>query len=103
MGDAVRINVVPLLERYGVDLVLNGHNHNYQRSIVNGIPYIVTGGAGAELDHLDGPDPDTEAFYNGHHLVYFTVEGETLTGRALTTDGTTVDTFTLSADGPSRH
>ena len=102
MGDAVRINVVPLLERYGVDLVLNGHNHNYQRSIVNGITYIVTGGAGAELDHLDGPDPDTEAFYNGHHLVYFTVEGETLTGRAITTDDTTVDTFTLSADGPSR-
>jgi len=99
MGDAVRINVVPLLERYGVDLVLNGHNHNYQRSIVNGITYVVTGGAGGELVYIEGPDPDTEAFYNGHHFVYFTVEGETLTGRAIATDGTTVDTFTLVSGG----
>jgi len=99
MGDAVRINLVPLFEQYGVDLVLSGHNHNYQRSIVNGIPYIVTGGAGAELYFIEGPDPDTEAYYNGHHLVYFTVEGETLTGRAITADGTTVDTFTLESGG----
>jgi 2',3'-cyclic-nucleotide 2'-phosphodiesterase (5'-nucleotidase family) len=98
MGDAVRINLVPLFERYGVDLVLSGHNHNYQRSIVNGLTYIVTGGAGAELDFIAGPDPDTEAFYNGHHLVHFSVDGSTLTAQAIALDGTTiVDEFTLEA------
>jgi Icc-related predicted phosphoesterase len=97
MGDAVRINIVPLFERYQVDLVLNGHNHNYQRSIVNGITYIVTGGAGGELNYIESPDPDTEAYYNGHHLVQFAVEGDTLTGRALTVDGGVVDTFQLSS------
>ena len=97
MGDAVRINLVPLFERFGVDLVVSGHNHNYQRSIVNGITYIVTGGAGAELDFIDGPDPDTEAFYNGHHLVQFAVQGDTLTGRALTANGDEVDVFRLSS------
>jgi len=97
MGDAVRINLVPLFERYGVDLVLSGHNHNYQRSIVNGITYIVTGGAGAELDFIAGPDPDTEAFYNGHHLVHFSVDGSTLTAQAIALDGTIVDEFTLEA------
>ncbi len=97
MGDAVRINLVPLFERYNVDLVLNGHNHNYQRSIVNGITYIVTGGAGGELNYIDAPDPDTEAYYNGHHLVQFAVEGDRLTGRALTTGGEEVDVFTLTS------
>ncbi|OGO08811.1 MAG: hypothetical protein A2Z66_01535 [Chloroflexi bacterium RBG_13_66_10] len=97
MGDAVRINLVPLFERYAVDMVISGHNHNYQRSIVNGITYLVTGGAGAELDYLDGPDPDTEAFYNGYHLVQFAIQGDSLTGRALTIDGATVDTFTLES------
>jgi Icc-related predicted phosphoesterase len=97
MGDAVRINLVPLFERYGVDLVLSGHNHNYERSLVNGITYIVTGGGGAELYPISQPGPDTKAFYNGHHFVEFTVQGSSLTGRALTTDGTVVDAFSLGS------
>jgi hypothetical protein len=28
----MRLNVVPLLEKYGVDLVLTGHSHTYERS-----------------------------------------------------------------------
>lgn len=29
---AIRTNLIPILERYNVDLVLNGHDHTYQRS-----------------------------------------------------------------------
>lgn len=29
---AIRTNLLPILERYNVDLVLNGHDHSYQRS-----------------------------------------------------------------------
>lgn len=100
MFDAVRINLVPLFERYGVDLVLSGHSHNYQRWNVNGITYVVTGGAGGELYFIEGPEPDTEAFYNGHHFVHFTVEGDTLTGRAIALDGEAVDDFSLTASSP---
>lgn len=36
---------VPLFERYGVDLVLAGHDHDYQRiKPMNGVTYIVSGG-----------------------------------------------------------
>jgi Icc-related predicted phosphoesterase len=101
MGYAVRVNIVPLLERYGVDLVLCGHNHNYERLLVNGISYIVAGGGGAELYPIDQPSPDTEAYYNGHSFVAFTVQGSTLTGSALTTDGTVIDTFRLESGTPS--
>ncbi len=38
-----------ILEKYHVDLVLNGHNHFYQRSFVNGIYHIVFAGGGAPL------------------------------------------------------
>jgi len=95
MEHAVRLNIVPLLERYGVDLVLNGHSHNYQRLLVNGITYVVTGGGGAELYRVTHPLPDTQAYYNGHHFVEFTIQGDTLTGKALTSDGTVIDTFSL--------
>lgn len=40
---------VPLFEQYGVDLVLAGHDHDYQRSIpIDGVTYFVSGG-GARL------------------------------------------------------
>jgi 3',5'-cyclic AMP phosphodiesterase CpdA len=41
---------VPLFERYGVDLVLSGHDHNYQRFRArNGVRYIVHGGGNPRL------------------------------------------------------
>jgi Calcineurin-like phosphoesterase len=47
---AVVQNWVPLFEKYGVQLVLNGHDHNYQRfGARNGVRYIVHGGGGAHL------------------------------------------------------
>ncbi len=37
LSAAMRLNALPLLESYGVDLVLTGHYHNYRRSkLVNG-------------------------------------------------------------------
>ena len=53
--------VVPILERGGVDLVLSGHDHHYERThpILRGnvsdsssaITYIIAGGGGAALRH----------------------------------------------------
>ena len=41
---------VPLFERYGVQLVLSGHDHNYQRFTArNGVTYVVHGGGAAGL------------------------------------------------------
>ncbi|MEP6910952.1 MAG: metallophosphoesterase [Actinomycetota bacterium] len=41
---------VPLFENYGVQLVLSGHDHNYQRfAKTNGITYVVHGGGAAGL------------------------------------------------------
>jgi tartrate-resistant acid phosphatase type 5 len=38
--------LVPLFEEAGVKLVLSGHEHNFQYSVVNGIHYVVSGAAG---------------------------------------------------------
>jgi Icc-related predicted phosphoesterase len=100
MNQAVRINLVPLFEQYGVDLVLNGDSHNYQRSMVNGVTYVVTAGGGAELYYISQPGPNTDAYYNGHHFVEFTVQGDSLTGTALTAEGSVVDTFRLESGRP---
>jgi tartrate-resistant acid phosphatase type 5 len=44
---------VPLFERYGVQLVLSGHDHNYQRFAPRrGVTYVVHGGGNANLYSL---------------------------------------------------
>lgn len=44
---------VPLFERFGVTLVLAGHDHNYQRFAPRkGVTYVVHGGGGQELYSL---------------------------------------------------
>lgn len=58
-GDPEDIHLRKLYEDYGVDLVLNGHVHNYERTMpiyqdnidkVKGVTYITTGGGGGSLD-----------------------------------------------------
>ncbi len=39
--------IVPLLEKYGVDWVFNGHDHFYERSFKDGVHYLLSGGGGA--------------------------------------------------------
>jgi predicted phosphodiesterase len=41
--------LVPLFEKYGVNIVFNGHDHNYEHMKVNEIHYVVAGGGGARL------------------------------------------------------
>jgi 3',5'-cyclic AMP phosphodiesterase CpdA len=46
----MRRQLAPLFERRDVDLVLSGHDHNYQRfGPRNGVTYVVHGGGGAGL------------------------------------------------------
>ncbi len=44
-----RERYVPLLVQFGVDLLLSGHDHLYQRGNFAGLRYIVSGGGGANL------------------------------------------------------
>ncbi len=53
-GDAFyRANLVPLMEKYGVDACFSGHTHAYERGFLNGVYYCVTGGG----SWLDIPEP----------------------------------------------
>lgn len=107
--DFIRNSVVPILEKYDVDMVFNGHTHAYERGLPhpawnpvtregNGITYIITGGGGGGLDNhkykewdkMDLPDhpavsdsdaPDEGAYYR-HHYCDVKVDGKTLTFKA---------------------
>lgn len=50
-GQFVRTKWVPIFQAQHVDLVISGHQHNYQRSQDHGVTYLIAGGAGGTLDH----------------------------------------------------
>lgn len=75
---AMRENIVPILENHGVDLVLNGHSHVYERSYLikglydddntfNPATMVINGGSGSlsspYYKYLQGPNPNTGTVY----------------------------------------
>jgi hypothetical protein len=85
----------PVFEHFQVDLVMNGHDHDYEHSIVNGITYIVTGGGGAPLYDV-GHSPWTVYAEKTYHYCLLTVNSSTLTFEAKKPDGSVFDSFLLT-------
>jgi 3',5'-cyclic AMP phosphodiesterase CpdA len=92
---------VPLFERFEVDLVLNGHDHVYQRfEPEEGPTYIVTGGGGNALYGLDEcPDsypPRVAGNSEEHHFVSVSGTPGALVVKAVTPSGSIIDSFTIN-------
>jgi len=86
----VRDAFVPLFERHGVQLVVSGHDHDYQRSVpINGVTYVVTGGAAGT--RRTGEDDFTAASFSWHHFVELAVFGDRLVVRAVNQDRRVAD------------
>jgi len=89
---------VPLFQKYAVDLVLLGHDHDYQRiGPIGGVQYIVTGGGGAPL--VRGPSHTAthlKAFAETNHYVVLEIKKDGMTGIVKDEDGEVIDRFSIS-------
>ena len=105
-GDLRTRKLVPLFDKYGVDIVWNGHIHSYERTWpiradeatapAKGTVYMITGGGGGGLE-LAGP---IRPFFqntvkHGHHFCYVAVNGKTLEMKAYDLEGRLFDTLTI--------
>ena len=93
---SVRRIFAPLFRRFGVDLVLAGHEHDYQRSRpVHGTTYVISGAA----THLrpTAQASFTAAAFSTHHFVDLRVVGNHLELRAVGHDGRVFDGAALPA------
>jgi 3',5'-cyclic AMP phosphodiesterase CpdA len=97
---AIRRAWVPLFQRYRVRLVLNGHDHNYQRFAVRrGVTYVVHGGGAAGLYPLRSCPrwyPRRVAARVGHGFLHVTVEQDGFLVRVLDLQGRTIDRFRVT-------
>ncbi len=94
----VQATFVPPIEKNGVSLVFNGHDHNYQHSLVNGVHYVLTAGGGADLYDLGDAKKWTVARAKAHHFVRVEVSKEKVTVTAIDLDGKVIETFDLAPD-----
>jgi hypothetical protein len=93
------------LESHGVQVVLSGHEHSYQRShpiwkgsVVSsdvGVNYITSGGGGAILYQVN-MKPSIAVGRSAFHYLRISVDGSQMTIRAIRSDGTELDRFTIS-------
>jgi len=87
---------VPAFERYGVNLVLAGHDHDYERTQeINGVTYVVTGSAGRGTRPV-GSSSFTEYSEAVAHFSHITMNSVDLSLHAIDATGADFDAVTLT-------
>ncbi|HEY3837751.1 MAG TPA: CotH kinase family protein, partial [Bryobacteraceae bacterium] len=102
----VEQQVNPIVERHGVQLVLAGHEHGYERSFpllggqkadvsVPSTTYLITGGGGAFLENV-GSLAQCVLSVSTHDYLRVDVAGTALTFSAIGLAGAVIDRITLN-------
>ncbi len=91
---AVREALEPLFVEFGVDLVLTGHDHHYERTVqLGGVTYVVSG-AGSKLRGTSTSD-FTAVAENQLQFMVAEATTDTIRLRAIGIGGVVIDDFTL--------
>lgn len=97
----MRAIVDELAPKYGVEIVLAGHDHDYERTKpIEGVTHIVAASAGATIRPVS-PSDFTAVLRTEPHIVIFDVERDRLVGRTINLQGETFDSFVIP-DNPPR-
>ncbi len=101
-GEAfVRADWAPLFAQEGVDLVICGHMHAYQRGATNGVVYVVSGGGGGTIDtEIVANWPLVQIEHGEHHFDIMRVNGPVMEWETYNTSNFLLDMFTLQSRVP---
>jgi predicted phosphodiesterase len=91
----------PLFDQYGVQLVLYGHNHNYERIKLPDKPTVfIQAGTGGESHYkIRGDRSGGGVLYqddNTFGIEKITINGNTLSGQFISHGGKILDSFTIN-------
>jgi calcineurin-like phosphoesterase family protein len=94
----LRTRIEPIFEKAGVNVVLTGHQHVYERiKPQNGIYYFVLGNSGELRFHDLRPSPDTvKGFDTDRSFMLVEIAGDTFNFQTISRTGQTVDSGALS-------
>ncbi len=100
-GDDVvaRNRLAPLFRQFGVQLYINGHEHNYERSKpINGTTYLVVGGGGAHLRKVT-PGTNSARAISVHSFAELTASKNQLLIQAWDSKGQAIDRAAINPAG----
>jgi 3',5'-cyclic AMP phosphodiesterase CpdA len=91
--------LTPLFQRHGVQLYINGHEHNYERTRpIDGTTYLTVGGGGAWLRPIVANTRSARAV-SAYSFAELSVEGDALTLEAWDARGARLDQAVLERRG----
>ncbi len=98
---ALQAILMPVIRQYRVDMVFNGHDHDYERfGPVGGMHSVVTGGGGYSLYSMIERDEASSQFFSMFHFLHVTVTNDTLAVRAINNNGLVFDEFVIERAMP---
>lgn len=93
---SLRSLIAPIVEKYGVQLVLAGHDHDYERMTPqNGVQYVVTGGGGKGTRQVSSSG-FTAFSVDVIHFVLIEVTSDKLTLHAIDATGNEFDSVVVN-------
>jgi hypothetical protein len=93
----LRLRIEPILEKYGVSVVMAGHEHVYERlKPQHGIYHFVLGNSGELRYHNLRPSPDTvRGFDTDQTFAVFEIAGDNMYFQTISRTGVVVDSDVL--------
>ena len=99
--------LVPIFQKYGVDMVFSGHDHHYERSFPIGsnsdnsaITYIVCGNGGTPMRY-NSPREWTLYSERVHGFTLINIDGSKMHFQSISIDDKVIDEFTLDKADPA--
>ncbi|TFH28118.1 MAG: hypothetical protein E4G98_05585, partial [Promethearchaeota archaeon] len=89
----------PLLEKYHVQLVLNGHDHHYERLFSQNVTYVVLGCGGTFQDPHDILRDESQVIAFGPNFTQITCNTTHLELQTLSLHGDLLDHYYIQAEG----
>ena len=84
-------DLVPVFEKYGVNIVFSGHEHQYDHYSYNEVHYIITGGGGSAALY-----PCPNEWNAPYHYMRVEVSPEKLVVKGIKTNGEIVEEFIIT-------
>jgi hypothetical protein len=95
---------IALARKYGVQLVFNGHDHDYERFVPSGgVLSLVGGGGGATFYLIRQLHPDSAQYFSKNEFVQVTVSGDEALVQAVGVDGYVFDQIHIRRSLPERR
>jgi hypothetical protein len=83
-------------KKWGASAVIAGHDHHYERLLIDGLPYFINGLGGGPIYRIQEPITGSKMRFNSDHGAMLIIADEnTITFQFITREGKVIDTYQI--------